>query len=99
MNATIRLICGFGAMLAFAAHAAPTARFAISAEGSLTLDARAQQSGDVSLKAILSPAYFGVDTAQTLADSRFTLTAALSSSSLVCYADTIFRDDFDGDGL
>ena len=30
---------------------------------------------------------------------RFSLTALLSTSSLVCYNDTIFRDGFDGTGL
>jgi len=31
--------------------------------------------------------------------SRFAIAAAAAPASLVCYNDTIFRDDLDGDGL
>lgn len=51
---------------------------------------RAQLTGSDAAIAALPPLQEG---------GGFALIARASSVSLVCYADTIFRDDFDGDGF
>jgi len=83
-----------------AVHAvAQSERFAIAGEGTLAMDAPAQTSGRFLLKAQLVPP---TDVRTVLAmqrGERFSLSALLSTSSLVCYNDTIFRDGFDGTGL
>jgi hypothetical protein len=73
-------------------------RFVLTGSGTLALDAPVQQNGALRLKAMLSAA-----TAQAWpvaqSDARFALTGTLAAVSLVCYSDTIFRDDFDADGF
>ncbi len=53
----------------------------------------------MSLKAQLSPLAVSVYKAPLQSNTQFALVATLAASSLVCYSDTIFRDDFDGDGF
>jgi hypothetical protein len=78
--------------------AAQPARFAIFGDAQLATDARVQTGGRFELEAQFTaadvPAALAVQTA-----GRFTMNAVLSTSSLVCYNDTIFRDSFDGTGL
>jgi hypothetical protein len=40
-----------------------------------------------------------VDATGASAAGRFVMDAIATPTSLVCYSDTIFRNDFDGDGL
>lgn len=73
--------------------------YRLNGAGTLSLDAQVQQNGRLRLKAGLSP---GATTAAALelpSGDRFVLAATLAATSLVCYNDTIFRDDFDGDGF
>ena len=76
--------------------AADRSRFSLSGSGTLSTDPPAQASDRWQLKASFSPA---ADAPAWQAQGRFVLTGALSASSLACYADTIFRDSFDGTGL
>lgn len=86
------------ASVALADEPTSAQRFQLSGSGTLTLDAPPQQGGSLLLKAALLPDHV---TAQRVQQSGgpFALTATLAPSSLVCYNDTIFRDDFDGDGF
>ncbi len=73
--------------------------FAIAGEGTLAMDAPAQTNGRFALKAqLVTPADLTASLAVRRGE-RFSLSALLSTSSLVCYNDTIFRDGFDGTGL
>jgi len=47
----------------------------------------------------LTPAAAGAGKSFVLSDDRFGLTGRFESSVVACYNDTIFRDDFDGDGF
>ena len=74
----------------------PAPRYTVTGFGTLSFDPPAQKDGRLQLEASLSPL-----AAQSAPEStdRFFLTGTLSSTSLVCYYDTIFRDSFDGNGL
>ena len=90
----------FVSLAAFATGASEQSRFQLVGSGTLTLDQPILKSGNVQLKASLTPSDGAISVSQTVQDGgRFSLTALLSTSSLVCYNDTIFRDDFDGDGF
>ena len=86
------LVCGFASM--------PTgaqSRFQLNGTARLSQDAPAQANARYSLRAQLNaPA---ASSAVVQSGTRYSLFAALSTTSLTCYNDTIFRDDFDGDGL
>ena len=61
-------------------------------------EATAQRDGRFELQATLSPSLPApAIAAPALQGSGYVLNATASASSLVCYADTVFRDDFDGD--
>ena len=77
---------------------AGAAQFSLIGHLHLSQRAAAQANSRFSLRAGLSASSrtTGADVQHGM---RFTLFAALTSTSLVCYNDTIFRDDFDGDGL
>ena len=62
------------------------------------LDAPLEQAGSLRLKAALTPNHVAVEKAQQ-SGGGFSLAATLATAPLACYNDTIFRDDFDGDGL
>jgi hypothetical protein len=81
---------------ASATSASDSQRFQLAGSGTLTLDQPLQKSGNVQLSAYLTPTALSPP---TLEGGTFSLTALLSTSSLVCYNDTIFRDGFDGTGL
>lgn len=100
MRALLLVAAALAFTPAFAANAPPSQRFLLSGTGSLHGDPPIQAHGNFRLDATLLP----VDAAITAAppvqeDARFALMASVSASSLVCYNDTIFRDDFDGDGF
>ena len=75
-------------------------RFELAGSGTLTLDQSVQKSGSVQLKAYLTPSDAVTSASPRVQeDGGFSLSANLAATSLVCYNDTIFRDDFDGDGF
>ena len=84
--------------IAGAQAAAP--RFSVSGTATFSADAPAQRGGRYQLRAHLSSQVPGpAVAAPALVGGPYTLSALASASSLVCYDDTIFRDDFDGDGF
>jgi hypothetical protein len=75
-------------------------RFRIEGSGTITMDQPVQQGANMQLRATVAPADAGEVAASNVAQgSRFTVNAILSTASLACYNDTIFRDGFDGTGL
>lgn len=88
------------ALLAAGARAQPAARFELHAQATLGADVPVQRGGRFRLQAQVSAqAAAPVLAPQALIGGSFVLNALASASSLVCYDDTIFRDDFDGDGF
>ena len=86
------LACGFASM--------PTgaqSRFQLNGTAHLSQDAPAQTNARYALRAQLSAPTSNRAVVQS--GARYSLFAALSTASLACYNDTIFRDGFDGDGL
>jgi len=83
---------------AFAADPASTHHYELSGSSSLSLDAPVLRTGSLRLKATLSGAATHAGPV-IQSDARFALSATLGATALVCYNDTIFRDDFDGDGF
>ena len=73
------------------------AQFSLSGTAHLSQDAPAQTNARYSLRAQLNAPAMSSTVLQS--GARYSLLAALSTASLTCYNDTIFRDDFDGDGL
>jgi hypothetical protein len=90
-----------GSLLIFAtwAHAASdTPRFTLSGAGALSLE-RVQRTATLELKANLTSPDAAVAALPPLQEGGgFALIARASGSASVCYNDTIFRDDYDGDG-
>lgn len=86
-------------IVAACSASAQPARFDIAGSGHLAIDAPAQTNARFALKAQLSAASDSAATMSVQTGTRFALTSQLSTASLVCYNDTIFRDDFDGDGF
>ena len=82
----------------FAQNPASAPRFQLNGAGAVTLDAPLQRNAALSLKALLS-AKTSVRQLTLLSGDRFALAANLAAAVQVCYGDTIFRDDFDGDGF
>jgi hypothetical protein len=89
-----------GSLAAFATSASELPRFQLVGTGTLTLDLPMLKSGNVQVKATLTPIDAAVVSSPPVQEGgRFALMADLSTASLVCYNDTIFRDGFDGTGL
>jgi len=85
---------------AFAANAPPSQRFRLSGAGALRGDPPAQAGGKLRLNATLLPVDAALAASPPVQENeRFALMASASATPLVCYNDTIFRDDFDGDGF
>ena len=100
MNDTWLLV---GCFICFTSSAMATpepSRFQLVGSGTLRLDQPEQKSGNVQLMAHLTLSD-PVSAASPLLQrgGGFALMATLDAASLVCYNDTIFRDDFDGDGF
>lgn len=75
-------------------------RFSVTATAALSQRAPTQGGGSFELRGELQRAGGGTEAAPSLArDARFVIAATTAAASLVCYNDTIFRDDLDGDGL
>jgi len=101
---SLRLIFGsivaVASFAAFATDASGQPRFELTGSGTLSLDQSVQKSGNVQLKAYLTPSDAAISASPPVQDGGgFALMAGLTAASLVCYNDTIFRDDFDGDGF
>lgn len=84
---------------AFAAESTSVHRYELMGSGTLQLDAPVLHNGSLHLQAELTPAASVNTRPVAQSGSSFELAAVLSAQSLVCYNDTIFRDDFDGDGF
>jgi hypothetical protein len=75
-------------------------RFALAGSAVVTLDQPAQKSGSLTLRAYLVPSDAALSSSPPVQDGgTFALMAKLLTKPSVCYNDTIFRDDFDGDGF
>jgi hypothetical protein len=92
-----------GCLFAQAAAAAGTeaSRFALSGTASLTPDAPLQRSAGFRLQAQLAPLQSSTPAQAPWAQTgaAFALIAYADSVATACYNDTIFRNDFDADGL
>ena len=82
-------------------------RFSMTGTAALSQRAPAQSNGSFELRGELQRVGGGAVAAPSLAapslawGARFVIDASpvATPASLVCYNDTIFRDDYDGDGL
>ena len=95
----IAAFLAIAANCAFAADSTSAHRYQLDGAGTIALDTLVQYGGGLHLKATLSPSVPAIGTPLLQSSGRFALTATLAAQSLVCYNDTIFRDDFDGDGF
>jgi hypothetical protein len=84
---------------AVAEESANAVSFHLSGIATITADVTTQQSESLTLKANLTPIDAALKASPPVQEGgSFALMAALGVPPLVCYNDTIFRDDFDGDG-
>ncbi len=94
-----------GCLFTHAAAAAgiDASRFALAGTASLTPDAPLQRSAGFRLQAQLAPAQTPkpapAQTPSAQTGAAFALVAYADNVATACYNDTIFRDDFDADGL
>ena len=84
---------------AFAIDSGQSRRFELTGSGTLVLDAPVLSRGELKLKAMLSAGVSAPAAPSIQSNGRFALSGTLGAASLVCYSDTIFRDDFDADGF
>lgn len=76
------------------------AQFELRVDASRSREVQLQRGGRFELQAEMSVELQQPSVAPApLAGGAYILDAVASTSSLVCYNDTIFRDDFDGDGF
>jgi len=81
------------------AESAAVQRFALSGSGTLRRDQSAQTAGSLTLRAYLTPSDATLAVSPAVQEGGgFVVMARLAAVATVCYNDTIFRDDFDGDG-
>ncbi len=71
-------------------------RFSGSGRGVVARDRVVQSSDRFSLRGYLADASAS---SHVQSGGTFALSASVTSAANVCYNDTIFRDDFDGDGF
>jgi len=84
---------------AFAAESTNAQRYQLDGAALLRADRMPQKSGAFSLRATLAPKDAALAAQPPVQEgSGFALMAKLAANASVCYNDTIFRDDFDGDG-
>jgi hypothetical protein len=88
-----------GANAVFAAESTLPHRFELSGSGTLKLDPPVLQNDRLRLNGVLAPADAASPALAPQYGGGFVVTGVLSPETLVCYNDTIFRDDFDGDGF
>ncbi|MDR3386215.1 MAG: hypothetical protein P4L92_04115 [Rudaea sp.] len=95
------ILAGIVSLTPYAASATTASqppRFQLVGSGTLTVDQPVLKNGNVKIKAHLTPSD-AASAPSVQEGGGFALIANLSAASLVCYNDTIFRDDFDGDGF
>lgn len=96
------LVATFAAFIANVASAADTTsanRYQLSGSGVLVVDPSPQKHGNLVLRATLESTDAAIASQPPVqAGGGFVVMAAVTSALHVCYNDTIFRDDFDGDG-
>src|SRR5450755_3303375 len=94
------LVASLATNIAFAAESTSAQNLRVSGSATLRLDQPVQKSGSLSLKAYLTPKDAALAASPPVQDGGgFALIAKLASKPTVCYNDTIFRNDFDGDGF
>lgn len=97
--AATALVSCLAANVAFAAESTSAQTLRITGTATLRADQPVQTSGSLSLKAYLTPKDAAIAASPPVQEgSGFALMAKLAATPSVCYNDTIFRDDFDGDG-
>jgi hypothetical protein len=90
----------FLAQVAQATGEAASHRYSLTGTGTLRADPPVQADGKLTLRATLHPKDAALAAQPPVQEGgRFALMAAVKASAGVCYNDTIFRDDFDGDGF
>lgn len=100
MRALLAVAAALACNATFAADSTSIHRYSLSGSGTLRADPTAQAGGGLHLNAILQPRDTALAAAPPVQENgRFALMAAITAVAQVCYNDTIFRDDFDGDGF
>jgi len=100
MSVAARFVVLFAAVAAngLCASGLAAPRFEIHGSAKLAAGAEVARSGLLQLTARLGPQMQRVS-APPPSTGRFALGATLTAAATTCYADTIFRDDFDADGF
>jgi hypothetical protein len=90
-----------GGIFAHATHASTPdpPRFQLQGTGTLVPDAPIQRAAGLRLQAQLSSVRAPALAPLAQTGGNFALVAYADSFAMVCYNDTIFRDDFGGDGF
>jgi hypothetical protein len=84
---------------AFAQNSTSVKQYKLSGSGTLYPDKSTLAEGTLTLRATLQSKDGAIATQPLVQEGgRFALMAKAMAASSVCYNDTIFRDDFDGDG-
>ena len=84
---------------ASAADAPEASRYTLSGSGTLRSDTPVQSAATLRLKATLLEQDAALAASPPVQENGpYALMAAITAAPSVCYSDTIFRDDFDGDG-
>jgi hypothetical protein len=101
MSAAIAVLGAVFSMHAtYAAESTSAQNLRVSGSATLRRDQPAQKTGTLSLKAYLTPKDAALEASPPVQDGgTFALMAKLVAKPSVCYNDTIFRDDLDGDGF
>jgi hypothetical protein len=85
--------------VAIAANSTSANSFQLSGSGTLAIDSAPQKHGEFVLRASLQSIDALIASQPPVqSGGGFAMMAAVTSAVQVCYNDTIFRDDFDGDG-
>jgi len=88
-----------GSVCAHAGAVEAGQRFQLSGYGTISANPPPQKSMDFQLKAYLTPKDAAIAALPPLQEGGgFALIARATTPALVCYNDTIFRNDYDGDG-
>lgn len=85
-------------LLAMNASAEPAPRFTLQGTATLSRDTQVLTDGTLSLRSYLQSRNAPSTAAIVQESGRFAIMAKAIAVAQVCYNDTIFRDDFDGDG-
>lgn len=97
--AVAALTAGFSMHTTRAAESASSQNLHLSGTATLRIDQPAQTSGSLSLRAHLTAKDAALASSSPVQErGRFVIMGRLVAAAQVCYNDTIFRDDFDGDG-